>query len=687
MKLRQKLAVVLASAMVVTAVPVVTMAASTSYASKVVVAAKDSSFESTLVVDVKDETTATTNQVLYLELSGAKFNKDKYEALKDVSSEIAAIKVTGDKSLEVTLNEKVSKGKINIPVFGKELSGDEVTVTIDGDGTRAIDNATVVVAKKSDAKATVKADSAKKIDGEGTVATITIEEPFKNVFAGEDIILTLENGNYKFTSAGKVTVGKGLSGETGFSAKIKSNDNGQIVITVPEDLDNESLGNIKIEGITVKSLDKNPENEDIQITVSGEKVTETTVTVAKVTDYAGELVLSDKAVDITSGQEKSVKVKLKETLADSFVEGKEVEFTIDKGYLTTTPGGVKGTDGFYTDGIYKNENKKKASELIGFTYTVEEGTKALSKEFELKIQTKLEEEGDITLTASGTRAIGNDLELVVATVKPAVEITNVPMVAQTGLKDQKGGEIVITETAKGNVKGGEEIVIVLEDGVTFSSKKVTVDVTEGDVIIDTDNIAYGRTDDGDDDKSTLVIPVKRSSKTASKIVLSDFAIKADRTLADGSYFAKVKGAALTKAGEIKVANFLTVGEAAVGTSSFTIGEASYVLNGKTVAMDVAPYIEDGRTMVPVKYVAAALGLDAKDIVWDQANKTVTVFADRTVQLKANSNVAVVNGAALTIDGKVVIKDGRTFVPVSQIGNLLGVTATWDAATKTATFSK
>lgn len=688
MKLRQKLAVALASAMVVSAVPVVTMAASTSYASKVVVAAKDAAFTSTVVIDVKDESTeATTNQVLYLELDGAEFDEDAYKELTTLPNHIVALNVTGDTSLEVVLNKKVAKDKIYVPILGKELTGDEVKVTIDADATQTINNAEVVVAKKSDAKATVKADSAKKIDGEGEVAAITIEEPFKNVFAGEDIILTLENSNYKFTSAGKVTVGKGLSGEKGFSATIKSNDNGQIVIKVPEGLNNEALGNIKIEGITVKSLDKNPENEDIQITVSGEKVTETTVTVAKVTDYAGELVLSDKAVEITSGQEKSVKVKLKETLADSFVEGKEVEFTIDKGYLTTTPGGVKGTDGFYTDGIYKNENKKKATELIGFTYTVEEGTKALSKEFELKIQTNLNEEGDITLTASGTRAIGDDLELVVATVNPAVEITNVPMVAQTGLKDQKGGEIVITETAKGNVKGGENIVIVLEDGVTFSSKKVTVDVTEGDVIIDTDNIAYGKTDDGDDDKSTLVIPVKRSSKTASKIVLSDFAIKADRTLADGSYFAKVKGAALTKAGEIKVANFLTVGEAAVGTSSFTIGEASYVLNGKTVAMDVAPYIEDGRTMVPVKYVAAALGLDAKDIVWDQANKTVTVFADRTVQLKANSNVAVVNGAALTIDGKVVIKDGRTFVPVSQIGNLLGVTATWDAATKTATFSK
>lgn len=670
MKLRQKLAVVLASAMVVTAVPVVTMAASSAYASKVVVAAKDAEFNSTLVIDVKDESTeATTNQVLYLELDGAEFDEAAYNELTTLPNGIVALKVTGDTSLEVVLNKKVEKAKLYIPILGRDLTGDEVTVAVDANATQTIDDVQkVVVAKKSDAKATVKADSAKKIDGEGEVAAITIEEPFKNVFAGKDITLTLDNNNYKFTSAGTVTVGKGLSGETGFSAKIKSNDDQQIVITVPSGLDNDAIGNIKISGITVKCLDKNAPAEDIEITVSGDKVTETTVKVAKVTDYAAELVLSDKAVDITAGQDKSVKVKLKETLADSFVEGKTVEFTLDKGYLTSVPSG--------TTPVYKDDKTKKADELIGFEYVVEDSAKALEKEFELKIQTKLDESGDVTLTASGSRAIGDDVSLVVANVTPSIEVKATAMIAKSGVKDQKGGTLVITETAKGNIKSGETFQIELKDGVTFSGKP-EFEVTEGDLIIE--KIEVDSTT-----KSVLNVTVKRASKTASTLTIKNFAINSDRTIADGSYAVELKGAALGK-GKIKVADFLKVGEKTTAVSAFTIGESYYLVDGVKVAMDAAPYIEDGRTMVPVKYVAAALGLNAKDIVWDQANKTVTVFADRTVQLKANSNVAVVNGAALTIDGKVVVKDGRTFVPVSQLGNLLGVTATWDAATKTATF--
>lgn len=690
MKLRQKLAVVLASAMVLTAVPVVTMAASSSYTSKVVVAAKDAKFTTDLVIDVKDTTTSSAVQVVYLEMTGAKFvaaddstTDTDYSNVDLAGTGITSISRESDTVLKVVLDETVKKGKIYVPIIAKSLSADEVTVAIDGDGTKAIDNATVIVAKKSDSKSTVKAADAKKIDGEGTVADITIEEPFKNVMSHstdvKTITLTLDNSNYKFTNAGTVTPGKGFTGVSGFDSDIKTGDNQVIEITVPAGLDEESLGNIKISGIQVKCLDKNAPAEEVKITVDGYNVTETTVTVAKVTDYAGELVLSDKAVDITAGQNKSVKIKLKETLAGSFINDKEVEFTIDKGYLTATPGGVKDADGFYTDGIYKDEKNKKATELIGFTYTVDidDSTKALSEEFELKLGTKLDETGDITVTASGKRAIGDDLSLVVANVTSAIEVKATPMIAKSGIKDQKGGTLVITETAKGNIKSGETFQITLKDGVTFSDKP-EFKVTEGDLIIE--KIEVDKTT-----KSVLNVTVKRASKTASTLEITNFAINSDRTIADGGYDVELSGAALTKAGKLKVEDFLKVGEKTSAVSSFTIGESYYLVDGVKVEMDAAPYIEDGRTMVPVKYVAAALGLNGNDIVWDQANRTVTVFADRTVQLKANSNVAVVNGASMTIDGKVVVKDGRTYVPVSQLGNLLGVKATWDAATKTATF--
>jgi hypothetical protein len=49
------------------------------------------------------------------------------------------------------------------------------------------------------------------------------------------------------------------------------------------------------------------------------------------------------------------------------------------------------------------------------------------------------------------------------------------------------------------------------------------------------------------------------------------------------------------------------------TGVFTVGKSQYVLDGQTAAMDVAPVINDGRTLVPVRYLAYALGLTADDI--------------------------------------------------------------------------
>jgi len=43
--------------------------------------------------------------------------------------------------------------------------------------------------------------------------------------------------------------------------------------------------------------------------------------------------------------------------------------------------------------------------------------------------------------------------------------------------------------------------------------------------------------------------------------------------------------------------------------TFTIGQANYQKGGMNYDADVAPYIKDDRTMVPVAFVAPALGTD------------------------------------------------------------------------------
>ena len=57
------------------------------------------------------------------------------------------------------------------------------------------------------------------------------------------------------------------------------------------------------------------------------------------------------------------------------------------------------------------------------------------------------------------------------------------------------------------------------------------------------------------------------------------------------------------------------------TIALTIGEKSAVVDGEFKALDVAPEIINGRTMVPVRFVSESLGEEVK---WDATSRTVSV---------------------------------------------------------------
>ncbi len=120
-----------------------------------------------------------------------------------------------------------------------------------------------------------------------------------------------------------------------------------------------------------------------------------------------------------------------------------------------------------------------------------------------------------------------------------------------------------------------------------------------------------------------------------------------------------------------------------------VGEAYIVAGEKTVALDVPAYISAaGYTMLPVRAVAVALGINNNNVLWDQATKTVTIlYGQRIITMVAGQKVVYVNGSAIPASASVEIKDGRTFLPMRDLATALGVTdITWDAATKTATLN-
>jgi len=118
---------------------------------------------------------------------------------------------------------------------------------------------------------------------------------------------------------------------------------------------------------------------------------------------------------------------------------------------------------------------------------------------------------------------------------------------------------------------------------------------------------------------------------------------------------------------------------------FTIGSTQYVDDQQVIKMDVAPYIKDGRTFLPVRYVANALGIPDSDIMYDPASQNVVLTkGTRVVQVTIGSTLMLVNSATNIMDVVPEINAGRTCLPIAWVARIFAISVTWDAATRTVT---
>lgn len=119
---------------------------------------------------------------------------------------------------------------------------------------------------------------------------------------------------------------------------------------------------------------------------------------------------------------------------------------------------------------------------------------------------------------------------------------------------------------------------------------------------------------------------------------------------------------------------------------FKIDVPYYVIDGQTpgVRMDVAPFIHNGRTFVPVRFLGNALGVDDSNISWDNGTQTATLKGVKaTLSMTIGKPIVVSNGAAKAIDVSPVLVDpGRTMLPARVVAEGLGYEVGWDEATRT-----
>ena len=100
-------------------------------------------------------------------------------------------------------------------------------------------------------------------------------------------------------------------------------------------------------------------------------------------------------------------------------------------------------------------------------------------------------------------------------------------------------------------------------------------------------------------------------------------------------------------------------------------------------VDVAPFIYNNRTMLPIRHVAESLGLDVQ---WIEKTRTV-VLTDKTnrVEIPVDTNKIIVNGKVYESDTKAMIKNNRTYLPIANVARALGLVdgkeIIWNAKTQ------
>lgn len=142
------------------------------------------------------------------------------------------------------------------------------------------------------------------------------------------------------------------------------------------------------------------------------------------------------------------------------------------------------------------------------------------------------------------------------------------------------------------------------------------------------------------------------------------------------------------------------------TAYFWVGSNQYqvVVNGVTTTetMDAAPYYKNGRVMLPIRYVARAMGIDDSDphLVSYEPKRQEVVLA-RMIKLDKLLNYEVVSGAVtifhigsnkcvwsgifeIKMDVVPEIVDGRVYVPLRAAAQSLGGLCYWNDAEKKVT---
>lgn len=132
----------------------------------------------------------------------------------------------------------------------------------------------------------------------------------------------------------------------------------------------------------------------------------------------------------------------------------------------------------------------------------------------------------------------------------------------------------------------------------------------------------------------------------------------------------------TEVKETKEENVKEEKNEAKATFKFFIDKSEYVktVDGKeeTVQIDVAPFIQNDRTMLPLRYLAEAIGAEVK---YEKETRTASFTKDgivASIQIDGDK-IKLSDGKEITMDSKPINKNGRIFVSLTNVSKVFNLT--------------
>ncbi len=241
-----------------------------------------------------------------------------------------------------------------------------------------------------------------------------------------------------------------------------------------------------------------------------------------------------------------------------------------------------------------------------------------------------------------------------------------------GLPNQKVEDIKVTESIKGAFKEKLPIYFTLPSGVTFATLP-EVEVISGDLKID--SVTNDFTSAG---REYIKVTIKGESSTPSTISMRDISLTISRKVPDGPLYLDLSGEAINQTGSFfddvdKVISKISLGEVIDSPTDISVvfkaGSQVYNYNGLSKVMDVAPYVKDNRTFVPIRYLVSSLGVDDQDILFDNDKVTINK-GSQSIVLTIGSHQMITNGTTVIMDIAPEYQNGRVMLPARAIAEAL-----------------